>query len=260
MQLFKINISLILAGFILILYSGCVTQRNLEYMQNSDQTSKTFKEAEVQDYRLKPNDELYIQISSLDDPSANVFSTSNGQQASSMMSISPYSASLISYAIDKEGDLQLPIIGKIFVKDKTLSEVSIILTDSLSHILSQPVVTVKLVNRYVSVLGEVKIPGHYPFSQDKLSVYDAIGMAGDMTLYSNRKEVTLTRNENGQNKILKLDLTDPNILASEYFYIRPNDMIYVKPLKKRIWGMPDFPFAMILSTLSVTLLFYSVVK
>lgn len=261
MRYIKIHISLILAGVILILYSGCVTQRNLEYMQKSDQTSKIFKEAEVQDYRLKPNDELYIQISSLDDPSANVFSNSNSQQSSSMMmGTTPYGASLISFTINTKGFLQLPIIGKIYVRDRTLSEVSLILTDSLSHILSQPIVTVKLVNRYVSILGEVKQPGHYSFSQDKVSIYDAIGMAGDMTIYSNRKELTLLRNENGQNKIIKLDMTDPNILASEYFYIKPNDMLYVKPLKKRIWGMPDFPFAIILSTLSVTLLFYSVVK
>jgi len=260
MRYIKIIISLIFAGIIIFLYSGCVTQHDLEYMQKSDRTSKTFKEAEIPDYRLKPNDELYIQINSLDDPAANVFSTSENQSSSNMMGIQPYGASLISHAINKEGYLQLPIIGNIFVKDKTLSEVSSILTDSLSHILSQPIVAVKLVNRYISVLGEVKSPGHFPYSQDKLSIYDAVGLAGDMTIYSNRKEVTLTRNENGKNTLVKLDMTDPNILASEYYYIRPNDIIYVKPLKKRIWGMPDFPFAIILSALSVTLLFYSVVK
>jgi polysaccharide biosynthesis/export protein len=119
---------------------------------------------------------------------------------------------------------------------------------------------VKLVNRYVSVLGEVKAPGRYPFLQDRLSVYDAVGLAGDMSIFADRKDVTLTRNENGKNSLIKLDLTDPNILSSEYYFLRPNDIIYIKPMKKRIWGMPDFPFAIILSALSVTLLFYSVVK
>ena len=76
------------------------------------------------------------------------------------------------------------------MKDRTLSAVRMILTDSLSHILSQPIVTVKLVNRYISVLGEVKQPGHYPFSQDKLSIFDAVGLAGDMTNYANRNDVT----------------------------------------------------------------------
>ena len=247
-------------GFILSLLTGCITQRDMEYLRKNDQKTRSFTESEVLDYRLKPNDELYIQINSLDDQTVNFFSNASSQQTTSTMSTSPYGASLISYAINKEGYLQLPIIGNIFVKDKTLSEVSLILTDSLSHILSQPIVTVKLVNRYVSVLGEVRLPGHYPYSQDKLTIYDAIGMAGDVTLFGNRRDVTLARSENGKNLLISIDLTNPNILSSEYYYVRPNDMIYIKPLKKRIWGMSEFPFATILSALSVTLLFYSVVK
>jgi polysaccharide biosynthesis/export protein len=255
-QLIYVAYSLISFWFL----TGCVTQKDIEYLQKGDQSPTSFREAEVLDYRLKPNDELYIHINSLDDPNSNVFSATSNQQSSGMMSLSPYSASLIAFGIDKEGYLQLPLVGNVYVKDKTLAEVRLMLTDSMSHILSQPMVSVKLVNRYVSVLGEVKSPGHYPFSQDKISIYDAIGMAGDMTIYSNRKEITLTRNENGKNNLVILDLTNPQILGSEYFYIRPNDMIYVKPLKKRVWGMPDFPFAIILSTLSVTLLFYSVIQ
>lgn len=262
MLYFKERINTLAVVIIFSLLSGCVTQRDLEYMQKSDRAPKSFTEAEVLDYRLKPNDELYIQINSLDDPSANVFSSANSQQSSVLMSTTPYGASLISYAIDKGGYLQLPVIGNIYAKDKTLSEVSKILTDSLSHILSQPIVTVKLVNRYISVLGEVRVPGHYAYSQDKLSIYDAIGLAGDLTIFANRKEVTLTRNEKGKNILVKLDMTDPKILASEYYYIRPNDMIYVKPLKKRIWGMSEFPpaFSLILSTISTGILIYTVVK
>jgi polysaccharide biosynthesis/export protein len=260
MLVLKRIIYTLIVGIILNLNYGCVSQHEIEYLQKNNKTPKAFKEAEVLDYRLKPNDELYIKVNSLDDPTANVFSTVSGQQSANTEANSPYSASLLSYVINKEGYLQLPIIGNILVKDKTLSEVSLILTDSLSHILSQPIVTVKLVNRYVTVIGEVRTPGHYPYSQDKLSIYDAIGLAGDMTVYSNRKQVTLTRNENGKNILINLDLTNPQILASEYYYVRPNDLIYVKPLKKRVWGMSEFPFAVILSTLSVTLLFYSVVK
>jgi polysaccharide biosynthesis/export protein len=248
------------AIILIAITSACVTQKDLEYFQKSERIPKSFNEAEVLDYRLKPNDELYIQINSLDDAISNMFSSSANQQAGNMMSISPYGASLISYSINKEGFLQLPIIGDVQVANRTLEEVRLILTDSLSHILSQPIVTVKLVNRYVSVLGEVRTPGHFPYSQDKLSIYDAIGLAGDMTIWSDRKEVKLTRNENGKNTLVYLDLTNPEILSSNYYYLRPNDIIYVKPLKKRIWGMSEFPFAIILSTLSVTLLFYSVVK
>jgi polysaccharide biosynthesis/export protein len=256
----KRKIRYVIIGITLIIFSGCVTQKDVEYMQGSNRTPKSYIEAEVLDYRLKPNDELYIKVNSLDDPTSNIFSTASGQQSSGTESLSPYSASLLSYAVDKEGFLQLPIIGNIYVKDKTTSEVSLILIDSLSHILSQPVVKVKLVNRYISVLGYVRTPGHYPFSQEKLTIYDALGLAGDMTIFANREEVILTRNENGKNYLIKLDLTSPEILGSNYYYIRPNDVIYVKPLKKRIWGISEFPFGILLSSLSFSLLVYSIIK
>lgn len=254
----KRKISKIISGIILFVLSGCVTQNDLVYMQTKDKNNKVFKEAEMPDYKLKPNDELYIQVTSIDEAGVNVFA--NGSSQSATATIDPYGASLISYSIDKAGFLFMPIIGKIFVKDMTTSQVSAILTDSLIHILSQPMVTVKLVNRYVSVLGYVNNPGHFTFSQDKLTIYDALGLAGDIALYGDRKEIILTRNENGKNILLNIDLTSPDILGSESYYLRPNDMIYVKPLKKRFWGMAEFPFAIILSTLSVTLLFYSVIK
>jgi polysaccharide biosynthesis/export protein len=258
MRYLKINLSLIFTGIILFLYSGCVTQHDLEYMQAKNKNIQTYNEAEMPDYKLKPNDELFIQFSSLDPAEASIFADARSPQTTQTMD--PYGAYLISYSIDKDGFLLLPVLGKINVKDRTLSQVSSILTDSLSHILSQPMVKVKLVNRYISVLGYVARPGHYPYSQDKLSIYDALGLAGDITIYGNREEIILTRTENGKNIRKYIDLTSPDILGSEYYYLRPNDMIYVKPLRKRFWGMQEFPFAIILSALSVTLLFYTVIK
>ncbi len=253
------NINLILTGMAILLLSSCVTQRDIEYMQLNESSNKIFKEAEISDYKLKPNDELYIQITSLDETAANVFSNSSSQQIGNVGGIQPYGASLASYTINKDGYLLLPIIGNVMVKDKTLKQVSEMLKDSLKNILSQPNVSVKLVNRYISVLGEVRNPGHFAYAQEKLSIYDALGLAGDMTIYSNRKEVTLARNENGKNSIIMLDLTKPEILESNYYYLRPNDMIYIKPLKKRVWGIKEFPFAVILSSISTALLVYTVI-
>jgi len=240
--------------------SSCVTQRNLEYMQDKNRESKTFIEAQIEDYRLKPNDELYIQISSLDDAAANIFSGTSSQQSYYMATIQPYGASLISYAIDKEGYVHLPVIGSLLVKDKTLADVSILLKESLTNILSQPIVSVKLVNRYVSVLGEVRNPGHFVYSQDKLTIFDVIGLAGDITIYGNRKEVILIRNENGKNIRINVNLLKSDILTSGYYNLRPNDIVYVKPLGKRFWGFDQFPYAIILSTITTALLIYSVTK
>jgi polysaccharide export outer membrane protein len=240
------------------MFSSCVTQRRVEYLQDSNKNMKSFKEAELSDYRLKPNDELYIQINSLDEAAANVFS--NGKQDPYLGSMQPYGASLMSYSIDKDGYLLLPLIGKILVKDKTTSEVSVILKDALNHILSQPIVTVKLVNRYVSVLGEVKNPGHFAYSQDKLTIYDALGLAGDITDYGNRNKVILIRNINGENIRINVDITKSDILASDYYNLRPNDIVYVKPLRNKFWGMRQFPFEILFSGLTTALLIHSVFK
>ena len=240
------------------LLSSCVTHRDLAYINDRNENIKAFKEAELPDYRLKPNDELYIQISSLDEAAASVFS--NKGQEYYLGSIQPYSASLLAYSIDKDGYLFLPVIGKILVKDKTIAEVIVILKDSLNHILNQPIVSVKLVNRYVSVLGEVKNPGHFSYSQDKFNIYDAIGLAGDITDYGNRTKVMLIRNENGENLRINIDLTKSEILTSDYFFMRPNDIIYVVPLRKKFWGFNQFPFSLLLSAITTGLLIYTIVK
>ena len=245
----------------LVFSASCVVQRNIEILQqDSVKYVNEYKEAEFPDYMLKPNDELYIQISSLDEATTNVFSNSVSQMSFSTGSIQPYGASLLSYSIDKDGYLLLPVIGNILVKDKTLTQVSLILKDSLRNILSQPVVTVKLVNRYVSVLGEVRNPGHYPYSQDRLSVFDAIGLAGDITDYGNRNKAVLVRNENGKNIRVNLDLTSSDILASEYYFLRPNDLVYIKPHSNKSWVVRQIPFTILLSALTTGLLFYDIIN
>lgn len=251
----KITLSVILVIFC---YS-CVTQRKVEYLQDKNKSIKDFPETRLNDYRLKPFDELYIQVNSLDEETTNVFA--NTRQVNPYVgSIQPYGASLLSYSIDKDGFLLLPVIGKIQIKDKTITEASEILRDSLIHILNQPVVSVKLVNRYVSVLGEVRNPGHFSFAQDKLTIYDALGYAGDITDYGNRDNVVLVRNEDGKNIRINLDLTKSEILASDYYNLRPNDLVYVKPLRKKFWGMRQFPFSIFFSTITTGLLIYNVMK
>ncbi len=237
---------------------SCVTQSKVEYMQDTNKNIKAFAEAEFPDYRLKPNDELYIQINSLDEGAANVFSNASPQ--STQGSLSPYGASLTSYSVNKNGMVLLPVLGNISVIGKTLSEFSNLLMDSLKHVLSQPVVTVKLVNRYITVLGEVKSPGHYSFSQEKVTVYDALGLAGDITDYGNRSKVILVRNEDGENIRINLDISTSDILASNYYNLRPNDLLYVKPLRNKFWGMRQFPFSILFSTVTTGLLVYNIFR
>lgn len=257
---FRSGIKLFFLFFLVSFHVSCVTQRKVEYLQSRDKALTAYREAEFSDYRLKSNDELYIQISSLDEAANNMFFNANQQQFFSLGTIQPYGASLMAYSVDREGYLLLPVIGKVYVMGKTLPEVSSILQDSLKNILSQPAVTVKLVNRFISVLGEVNNPGHFPYSQERITIYDALGMAGDINDYGNRSEVILIRNDNHENFRVKLNLTSSDILSSRYFSLRPNDIIYVKPLRHKFWGMRQFPYEVIFSTITTGLLIYNVMK
>jgi polysaccharide export outer membrane protein len=240
--------------------TGCVSHKEIEYLQLKSRAPKSFSEAEVLDYRLKPNDQLLIQINSLDDPSTNVFPVLNSQGGGGT-AMDPFGAALASHEISKTGYLEMPVLGNIYVQDKSLYEVDSILTEAFSHMLSQPYISVKLINRYFTVIGEVKSPGRFAYPQNKLSVFDAIAIAGDMVNISNRKEVTLTRNENGKNNIVNIDMTNPEILSSEYYWIKPNDILYVKPMKKRIWTTNgEFPISLLFGIISTTLLIYTVIK
>lgn len=239
-----------------ILLNSCVVQHDLEYMKAKKESPVASYEPEFSEYHLQPNDALYIQISSLDDIASNVFAQSAGQQPN----LDPYSAYMSSYTIDQNGYVQLPVIGKIHASGRTTLEVVDLIKDSVENILSLPVITVKLVNQYVSVLGAVRNPGHYVFSQEEFTIFNALGLAGDITIYGNRKEVMITRNENGKVFTMNFDLTSPEILSSKYYYIQPNDMIYVKSMNKRFWGMEQFPFVLILTTITTGLLIYSVIQ
>ena len=249
----KKNLNVVLPCFILFvfLFSSCASQRKLEYLQQPSSFEKEYPNAGLQDYKLKPKDELYVQISSLDEATATISASASSSRETSGMS--PYGASLMAHSIDNEGYVILPVIGKILVKDKTLAQVTSLIQESLVGVLSHPDVTVKLVNAYISILGEVKTPGHFVYSEDKLSVFDALGLAGDITEFGNRKYVILVRNENGKNVRRELNLLKSDILTSDYYYLRPGDILYIKPRKSKFWGFNQFPFSTLLTAITTTI-------
>lgn len=229
--------------------TSCVTNRQLEYLHDKDSQIKSFDNKNFDEYKVKENDDLYITITSLDDSnSANVFKSTSGSIEGRSMDV--FAASLISYTVDKNGYLTLPAVKSILVKDKTIVEIQKLITESLNNILSQPVVKVKLINRFISVLGEVRNPGHFSFVQEKLSIYDALSLAGDITDYGNRHQVILVRNENGKNLRVNLNLYSSDILTSEYYFLKPNDILYVRPLHRKFWGMKEFPFSTLLTAVT----------
>jgi polysaccharide biosynthesis/export protein len=243
-----------------LLISSCVTQREIEYIQSGDVEMQAFDSFPSEEYRLKPFDELVIQMNSLDDPASSVFSYSGSPQRLGSGSLPYYGNSLSIYRIDKEGNLLLPLTGIMHVSGLSVAEVGDTIRMSLENILNQPVVSVKLANRVISVLGEVNHPGYFSFSSERLSLFEALGLAGDITAYGNRHDVILIRNEKGKNYRIELDLNQKEILSSKYYDLRPGDIVYVKPLRKKLWSFQQVPYSILLATISTSLFLYTAIK
>jgi polysaccharide export outer membrane protein len=147
-------------------------------------------------------------------------------------------AKLLDYLVDNEGYIDYPGLGKLKVNGLTTRECEALMRDELQKYLNEvPNVTVRVSNFKVSVLGEVNKPGTFLVTDEQINVFQALALAGDMTLFSRRQDVQLMRADaNGKVNTIHLDLTDANITASPYFYLQQNDILYVKPTKMKVYS------------------------
>lgn len=253
----KRSVNLFYLLSLIVLMSSCISQRKTIYLQKSSNIGPDVFNANISRATIQNGDELYIKVNTTDAENYNFLSSKleggygmNGNQA----------LSLVSYSVDKEGNIVLPYIGKVKVVGLTLEEAAAVIQKSLLQYISQPNVTVKIVNRNVTVLGAVKNAGQFEFSSDRMNILQAIGKAGDLLDYGNRKKVTVVREENNQIVRGTVDLTSDKLLSSEYYYLRPGDIIYIEPLKARNWGTNSQRFTIILSSISTTVLLLNLIR
>jgi polysaccharide export outer membrane protein len=135
------------------------------------------------------------------------------------------------YSIDELGQITLPILGDIAVKDLTVTEVQDLIQERTNKFLNNATVIVKLISFKITVLGEVKCPGYKYIYNNQATFSEGLGLAGDLTENGNRERIKLIRQVPTGNEVVMIDLTNPNILKSKYYYLMPNDVIYVEPLK-----------------------------
>jgi polysaccharide export outer membrane protein len=167
------------------------------------------------------------------------------------------SAALLGYPVDGDGDIELPFAGKLKVAGKTLSEIKIELDSTLKKYITDAAITVRMVNNFVSVIGEVRMPGRYPLVKDRLNVFEALSMAGDMSEYSNRQKVQLIRQSPNGPIVKEFSLTDRSILTSEFYYVIPNDIIYAKPMNGKTFQMNSSIYSLIFSSITTFLLIFN---
>lgn len=227
---------------------------------HEDSTNRSeFTYAAYQDYHLSVGDNLYIKVRSLDESSNNFFNNMGDENRTS--GYNDASIYLNSYTVDPQGNIVFPFIGPVQVLGKTLDETREIIENIMNEYLKETTIIVKLVNFNITFVGEVRRPGEYKIYQDKINIFEAISAAGDITDYGNRNEVKLLRTSDNGTEMHILDLTKENIIESPYYFLKPNDVIYVEPLKGKQFAFSTFPYALIFSTITtliVLLTFFNV--
>lgn len=257
----------ILKNLILLIFlmSSCVTHKKLTYLQyanKSDNSIIPITDSRItitpSEYKVMPFDNLYIRIITPDPQWSEIF---NSVPTGGGSSITEESAALLGYLVDVNGCIEIPYAGKLEVAGKTLPEIKVNLDSTFKKYISDASITVRMVNNYVSIIGEVRAPGRYPLTRNRINIFEALSMAGDMNEFGKRQKVQLIRPSPNGPLIKEFSLTDRGILTSEYFYIMPNDIIYAEPLKGRSFQINSSTYSLILGSIatilsSVTTLFF----
>lgn len=238
-------------------FFSCITNKKLTYLQSEGQRDE-FIAITPDTYKIQPYDNLFIRVVTPDPQWSNMFNTM--VVTNSSYGMSELSADMLSYSVSDDGTIELPYAGKFKVAGKTLNEVKIELDKALKSYITDAVVTVKMVNNYVSIIGEVQRPGKYPIYKDRLNIFQALAMAGDLATYSNRQKLQIIRQTPDGNVVKEFSVRDRNLIGSQFFYVMPNDVIYAPPIKGRFFQMSAFPYSVILSTITTFVLLWNVVK
>lgn len=218
-----------------LLMMGCAAPRNINYLQDVE-TGKSAEVLNVTEIKVQPEDKLSIVVNSKDPMLAEMFNlpvvSYRVGQAQTANSASAQSQNTSVYTVDRNGEIDFPVLGKIKVTGMAREDIASYIKKTLMErqLVKDPVVTVEYVNMVVSVLGEVNNPGRYAIDRDKFSLLDAIGMAGDLTIFGQRDKVMVLRDENGKKMPYKVDLTSAySLYSSPVYYLKQNDVVYVEP-------------------------------
>lgn len=215
--------------------SSCGTSKNVVYFQDLKPGESEITLPEVQAITVQPEDKISIIVNSRDPQLMNLFNLPYttkqiGQQASGN------NQGVSGYTVNAEGDIDFPVIGKIHVAGMKREEIAKFIKDKLiaDNLVKDPVVTVEFMNLCVSVLGEVNNPGRFTIDRDRLTVLDALSMAGDLTIYGNRYKVLVLRQEGDTQRVYGINLTSgEHLYSSPAYYLQQNDVVYVEPNEVR---------------------------
>lgn len=262
--------SILSLGLLFLSSIACVSNEKIIYLQNLE-GNQTIPEDElisyeIPEYKLQYNDIIDVNIQTVEDLLLNGFNNKSAQGNNQQMQVAGQSGGdiyyMTGYTVDKEGEIRLPIVGAIKVKDKTLEEARIQIESQLKqYVTTEVYVKVKLGGIRYSALGEFRRPGKFVVLQDRMTIFEAIANAGDLTNISKRNEILLIRQYPEGTKLHRLNLNDRQLIRSPYYFIQPNDQIYAEPMKVREIGSGENAaqsLALIISAITAAVLIINV--
>lgn len=260
------NIIAIILVYILSLTS-CTSYKNVPYLQNSADLKNIEQQNVMFDAKIQPKDMLIINVVSPSNPNASLpYNLTVGVPYDSRQSITTQST-LQTYVVDNDGYINFPKLGKLKVVGKTKSEVEqMIFSKIKGAFVEEPIVTVRFHNFKISVLGEVNAPGAYNIANEKVTIFEALALARDLTIYGRRDNVKLIReNIDGKREIHEINLNDVSVLTSPFYYLQQNDVIYVTPNKAKsknsdIGSSTSLWFSATSILISLTSLLYNILR
>ncbi len=246
---------------LVLMLSSCVMSKKINYLQEGDNVPVYNDSVSFDDYKLQRGDYIYIRVNAIDQEMADMFNGNINVTNMSYMTPDNSSARLYLYLVEEDNCIDYPYVGRVNVSGKSLREVKLLLEEKLDGMLQGFSVDVRLANRSFSIIGESKT-GRYNIPREQLTIYEALAMSGDLSLYANRKEVHLIRQTPEGTKVMKFDLRSKSIIDSEYYFIQPNDVIYIPFDGAKHWGANHFTsvLSMTFATVSFGLFVYSIVN
>lgn len=221
----KTYLSLIFGALFILSFNSCATKKDLLYLNGSPSlTSLPFKWSEMY---IQPNDIISVKVTTEVPELAAAYNINPLQQNN----VQGVQMQLQGYLVSNQGDINIPVLGVQNVSGLTLEKAEKQIQDALvsKGYLKNPVVVCRLLNAKFTVLGEVKSPGTYTFYENNLTLLQALGLAGDLTINGIRKKVTIIRTENGVQTYGNIDLTKSDWFTSPYYFVKPNDVIIIDP-------------------------------
>jgi polysaccharide biosynthesis/export protein len=255
--------SFLLICFLPILLFSCVSQKNVAYFQADNPLGPVESTIISNNYTalIQPSDILSIDISSLSQETnimLNPHLTMKAESMTQQVSSPNNPPAAIGYLVDNDGKVTIPLIGKVKLGGLTTFEAADKVTKKLDSITVQPTVNIRILNFKVAVLGEVVRPAVYTIPNEKISIPEALAMAGDLTIFARRDNILLVREADGKRTYIRIDITRRDLFSSPYYYLHPNDILYIEPGKGRITSSDRtvqlLPIAISALTLIATLL------